>query len=137
MALEIKKIEYYTITVSDHSGDGSRMLSLCADAGVDLLAFKAAPLARSGTQFTLFPRDGSKLTEGTRKAGLKLEGPRSALLIKGGEEPGALAKIYEKLAQAGIQVRESSGIADINGGYGVILYLRQEDCDRAAVALET
>jgi len=136
MTPDIRKVESYTLTVPDHIGDGSRMLSLCAGAGVDLLAFKSAPLAPTGMQFTLFPREGSKLIEGASKAGLKLEGPRAALLVKGGEKQGALARIYEKLAQANIQVRESSGIAGINGGYGVVLHLGQEDCDRALAALE-
>jgi hypothetical protein len=57
-------------------------------------------------------------------------------LIKGDEEPGALADIYKRLSRAGIQVNEASGIADINAGYGVILYLNQEDCGKAVAALE-
>ncbi len=136
MALDIKRVEYYNIAVEDHAGEASELLSLFAGVGVSLLAFKAVPLEPKRTQFTLFPNDGSKMTEGARKAGLELDGPHSALLIQGDDESGALADIYEKLAQANINVYESSGIADIRGSYGVILYLDQEDCEKAMAALE-
>jgi hypothetical protein len=136
MALAIKRVEYYNITVADHAGDGSKLLALFAGAGVNLLAFKAVPLEPLRTRFTLFPDDGSKMIAGAKKAGLELDGPHSALLIQGDDESGALADIYEKLAQAKISVNESSGIAAIKGGYGVILYLEQADCEKAAAALE-
>ena len=136
MALDIKKVEYFNTTVEGHAEEGSKLLSLFAGVGVNLLAFKAVSLEAIRTRFTLFPDDGSKMTDGATKAGLKLDGPYHDLLIQGDDESGALADIYEKLSQAGIDVQESSGIADINGSYGVILYLRQADCDKAMAALE-
>jgi hypothetical protein len=33
-------------------------------------------------------------------------------------------------------VNEACGIADINEGYGVLLYLTQEDCDKAINVLK-
>jgi hypothetical protein len=136
MAFDIKRVAYYNTTVDDHAGEGYKLLSVFAGVGVNLLAFKAVPLEPRRTRFTLFPNDGSKMTAGAKKAGLELDGPYSALLIQGDDESGALADIYERLSQADIQVNESSGIADIKGGYGVILYLEQEDCEKAIAALE-
>lgn len=136
MALDIKRVEYYNITVEEHARETAKLLSLFAGVGVSLLAFKAVPLAPRRTQFTLFPNDGVKMTEGAKQAGLELDGPHAAVLIQGDDESGALADIYEKLSQADIYVHESSGIADINKGYGVILYLKQEDCEKAVAALE-
>lgn len=137
MALKIQKAAYYSTTVEGHVGEGSKLLSVFADAGVNLLAYKAVALEPNRTQFTLFPDDGVKMTGGAKRAGLKLDGPHSALILKGeNDESGELADIYEKLSQAGIPVHESSGIADIKGSYGVILYLKQEDCERAMAALE-
>lgn len=135
MAFDIKRVEYYNITVEDHAGEGSKLLSLFASVGVNLLAFKAVPLEPMRTQFTLFPNDDLKMTEGAKKAGLELDGPHAALLIQGDDKSGALADIYEKLSQADINVNESSGIADIKGSYGVILYVKQEDCEKAMAAL--
>ena len=136
MALDIKRVEYYNISINGQIADASKLLSTIVGAGVDFHAFKAIPLGPNRTQFTLFAKDSSKMTDGAKKSGLNLEGPYSALLIKGDEKSGALADIYKKLSQAGIQVGEACGIADINAGYGVILYLKQEDCGKAVTALE-
>jgi hypothetical protein len=136
MAFNIKKVEYFNITVDGHVGEGSKLLSFFSGVGISLLAFKSVPLEANRTQFTLFPNDSSKMINGAKKTGLELDGPYSAVIIQGDDESGALADIYEKLSKAGINVNESSGIADIQGWYGVILYLDQEDCEKASAALE-
>jgi hypothetical protein len=136
MSFDVKSVEYYNITVEEHAGEAAKLLSMFAGVGVSLLAFKAVPLAPGYTRFTLFPNDSLKMTEGAKQAGLELDGPHAALLIQGDDESGALADIYEKLSQAEIHVPESSGIADINGSYGVVLYLKREDCEKAVAALE-
>jgi ACT domain-containing protein len=137
MALDIKKVEYYNFIVEDHAGEGSKLLALFAGVGVNLLAFKAVPLESMRTRFTLFPNDGSKMSNAAKKAGLELDGPYPAMLIQGDDESGALADIYEKLSQAKINVNESSGIADINGAYGVVIYLNEAACEKAIAALES
>jgi hypothetical protein len=136
MALDILQVEDYNITVEDQITNASKLLSTIAGAGVDFHAFKAIPVQANRTQFTLFAKDSSKMTDGAKKSGLELDGPYSALLIKGDEKSGALADIYKKLSQAGIQVDEACGIADIHAGYGVILYLEQEDCGKAMTVLK-
>ena len=136
MALDIMQVEYYNITIDGQITTASNLLTTIVGAGVDFHAFKATPVKSDQTQFTLFAKDSSKLTEGAKKSGLKLEGPYSALLIKGDEKSGALAEIYQKLSQAGIQVDEAAGIADINSGYGVVIYLRQENCNKALAVLK-
>ena len=135
MAFDVKRVESYAITVDGHAGEASKLLSVFAGAGVNLLAFKAVPVEPMRTRFTLFPDDRSKMENGAKKAGLNLDGPHTALLIEGDDESGALGDIYALLAQADIQVYESSGIANIKGGYGVVLYLKPEDCDKALAAL--
>jgi len=135
MALEIIPMEYYNITIEGRITDASQLLSTLADAGVDFHAFKAMPMKMNQTQFTLFAKDSSRMTAGAKEAGWMLDGPYSAVLIKGDEEAGALAEIYKQLSRAGIQVDEAAGIADINEGFGVIIYLKQEDCVKAMAVL--
>jgi len=135
MALAILQIEYYNITVENHITDAAKMLEAVAAAGVDFHAFKAIPVQTDKTRFTLFAKDSSKLTNGAKNSGWELDGPYSAILIKGDEKAGALAAIYKKLSLAGIQVGEACGIADINVGYGVILYLEHKDCGKAMTVL--
>ena len=136
MAFDILQIEYFNVTVEDQIANASKLLAIVADAGVDFHAFKAIPVKPNKTQFTLFAKDSAKMIDGASKSGLTLDGPYAALLIKGDEEAGALADIYKKLSHAGIQVDEACGIADINAGYGVILYLTQIDCDKAMTVLK-
>ena len=136
MAFNILQVEYYNITVQGQITEASNLISRIAETGVDFHAFKATPLEPDRTQFTFFAKDSSKMTEGAKKSGLELDGPYSAILIKGDEKAGALSDIYERLSKAGIQVDEASGIADINAGYGVILYLKREDCDKAMTVLK-
>jgi hypothetical protein len=136
MALDIMKIDYYNILIDGQITSASKLLSTIVGAGVDFHAFKAISVKPDQTQFTLFAKDTSKMTDGAKRSGLRIDGPHAALLIKGDEKSGALADIYKQLSRAGIQVEEACGIADINAGYGVILYLSEEDCDKALTALK-
>lgn len=63
MAFDIRRVEYYNITVEGHAGEGSGLFSLFAGLGDSLLAFKAVPLDPICTQFTVFPNDGFKITD--------------------------------------------------------------------------
>ena len=136
MAFDILSVEHYNITIDAEIDSASRLLASIADAGVDFHAFKAVPVKRDKTQFTFFAKESSKLTDGAKKSGLQLDGPYPAILIKGDEKAGALADIYKKLDQAGIQAGEACGIADINKGYGVILYLGEAECKKAMAVLK-
>ena len=68
MALDIKKVEYYNITVDGHAGEGSKLLSVFAGVGVNLLAFKAVPVEPMRTQFSFFPDDSIKLNDGAKNS---------------------------------------------------------------------
>jgi hypothetical protein len=137
MALDINKAEYFNITVEGNAAEGFKLLSVFAGAGVNLLAFKAVPVENRLTKFTLFPDDSSKMKNGAKKAGLKLDGPHTALIVKGyDDKSGECSNVHEKLARAGIDVYESSGIANINGSWAIVLYIKQEDCKKAIAALE-
>ncbi|MBN1440538.1 MAG: hypothetical protein JW929_14115 [Anaerolineales bacterium] len=135
MALEVRKVGCYAITVPGNIAEASKMLAAIAESGVDFLAYQAVPADSRHTRFTLIPVDDSVMSVGAEKAGLKFEGPDSAVIITGDERPGALAEIYGRLNRAGIHVEESSGMAHIRGGYGVILYLQKDDCGKAMAAL--
>jgi hypothetical protein len=135
MPLNVQRVDYYNLEVDEHVAQGAAMLGTIVGAGADFLAYKAVSVRPGRTRFALFPIDGSKLLEGAIKTGLAVDGPHPAVLVVGDERPGALADIYGRLAQAGIAVEESAGIAHVNDGYGVVLYLRPADCDRAIRAL--
>ncbi len=104
--------------------------------GINLLAATAIPVGPMRTQLTLFPEDAAKMESEAKKAGLVLDGPHRALLVQGDDELGALAGVHERLYEANVNVYASSGVTDGKGSYGYILYVRPEEYERAAAALE-
>jgi hypothetical protein len=70
-----------------------------------------------------------------RLAQLELEGPHHALLVQGDDELGGLARVHQHLFEAGVDVYASSGVSDGRGAFGYIVYVREDQFERAAGAL--
>lgn len=68
-------------------------------------------------------------------AGMTMDGPHHALLIQGDDELGALAGIHQRLYEADINVFASSGVTDGQGSYGYVIYVKEDDFERAAETL--
>jgi hypothetical protein len=136
MGYRIRRVEYFHATVVDQPGEAYKVLHALAGRGVNLLAFTAVPVGPDSTQITLFPEDPGKMRSEAQKAGMALDGPHRALLVQGDDELGVLASVHEKLYRSNVNVYASSAIADGFGKYGHIIYVRPEDYDRAAKALE-
>jgi hypothetical protein len=135
MAFTIRPVEYYYATVPDELGAAYRVLSQLAERGVNLLAFTAVPSGPSVAQFALFPEDPNKLVAEGRATRLPLNGPYHALLVQGDDELGALAGVHERLVQAGVNIYASSGVTDGRGSFGYVLYVREDQFEKAAGAL--
>jgi hypothetical protein len=135
MAFTIRRVEYYYASVRDELGAAYRVLSQLAELGVNLLAFTAMPSGPSLAQFALFPDDPSKLIAQARAAGLPLDGPYHALLVQGDDELGALANVHEQLVEAGVDIFASSGVTDNRGAFGYLVYVREDQFEKAASAL--
>jgi hypothetical protein len=135
MAFTIRRVEYYYVNVRDELGAAYRVLSQLAELGVNLLAFTAVPSGPSLAQFTLFPEDPGKLVIEGRGAGLALDGPYHALLVQGDDELGALAGIHGRLVDARVDIFASSGVTDGRGSFGYVVYVREDQFEQAARAL--
>ncbi|OFV85526.1 MAG: hypothetical protein A2V74_01245 [Acidobacteria bacterium RBG_16_70_10] len=136
MAYRIRRVEYFHTTVVDQPGEAYRVLSALAGLGVNLLGFTAVPVGPDTTQLTLFPEDTGRMAGEAKRAGMVLDGPHRALLVQGDDELGALAKVHERIYRANVNVYASSGVSDGYGKYGHLIYVRPEDYERAAKALE-
>ena len=136
MAFSVRRAEYYYANVHDDIGAAYRVLSDLAERGVNLLAFTAVPIGPTLAQFTLFPEEPKQLTAEAGLAGLALDGPHHALLVQGDDELGAVAGIHERLAEAHVDVYASSGVTDGRGSFGYVIYVREDQFDEAARALE-
>jgi hypothetical protein len=136
MAHTIRRIAYFYTTVKDEPGEAYQLLTRLAGLGVNLHGFTAVPIGPLHTQLTIIPEDASSMSDVARKAGLSLDGPHAAFLVQGDDELGALAAIHMKLYDAGVNVYASSGVSDGRGGYGYVVYVRPEQYERAAAALD-
>jgi hypothetical protein len=136
MAFTIRRVEYYYANVRDELGAAYRLLSQLAELGVDLLAFTAVPSGPALAQFTLVPTDTGKLLAQASVAGLPLDGPYHAFLVQGDDELGALANVHEQLVKAGVDIFASSGVSDGRGAFGYLVYVREDQFERATAALQ-
>lgn len=136
MAYDIRRVDYYYTTVEDRPGEAYKLLDGLARQGINLLAFTAVPIGPTRTQMALFPEQGSKLESVANRAGMTLDGPQSALLVQGDDRMGALAEIHAKLMRARVNVYASTAVTDGEGCFGYLVYVRADEIDRAASALE-
>lgn len=136
MAFIVRRVEYFYANVHDELGAAYRVLSELAARGVDLLAFTAVPSGPSLAQFSLFPKDPRKLVAEARTAQLPLDGPHHAFFVQGDDELGALARVHQRLLDAGVNVYASSGVTDGAGSFGYVVYVREDQVDQAAAALD-
>ena len=135
MAHTIRRVEYSYLTVRDELGAAYGVLKQLAELGVDLLAFTAVPSGPDLAQFAVFPADPNKLRAEAAAAGIALEGPYRALLVQGDDELGALAGVHARLVDAHVDVYASSGVTDGRGSFGYVIYVREEQFERAGAAL--
>ena len=135
MAFTIRRADYFYATVRDELGAAYGLLAQLAELGVNLLAFTAVPSGPSLAQFALFPADPNKLVAEARSANLPLDGPYHALLVQGDDELGALASVHKRLADAGVDIYASSGVTDGRGAFGYVVYVREDEFEKAAGVL--
>lgn len=136
MRFKIRRVEYFYTNVEDHPGEATRLLTQLAELGINQLAFSAVPIGVDRTQLAIFPEEPAKLAEAARRANLTLDGPHHALLVQGDDTMGAFAGVHAKLSDANVNVYASHGITDGRGDFGYLIYVRPEEFDRAAGALE-
>ncbi|MBY0373096.1 MAG: hypothetical protein K2Q23_03830 [Bryobacteraceae bacterium] len=136
MAYRIRRVEYFYAMVKDEPGEAYRVLNLLAAIGIGQVAFCAIPVGPLRTQLTIFPDDSAKLVQAAKQTGLGLDGPHPAILVQGDDELGALAGLHERLFKANVNVYAATGVSDGKGSYGYLIYVKDEDFERAAAALE-
>ena len=135
MGMQIRPVEYFYTTVLEAGEGACSWLATAAEAGVNLLAFSAAPVGPSQTQLTVFPEQPDLLRVAAERSGLTLTGPNRAFLVQGDDKLGAIAEIHHNLCQAGVEVFAANGITDGAGRFGYLLYVAEHDFAKAASAL--
>lgn len=134
MAEEICRVDYFYVMVPDKPGEAACILRGLRDAGVNLNAFSGFPEGRKG-QLDFIPSDTDLFTKAAKKMGLVLSKKKTAFLIQGEDQPGAVAAILEKLAAAKINIVSMQGICTGAGRYGGLLWVNKADVKKTAKAL--
>ena len=135
MAEEIRRVDYYYVTVPDKPGEGRRILAALQQAGINLLGFSAFPQGRLKSQLDFLPEDNAAFAKAAKSGGLKLSKKKGCFLIQGEDRPGALAEVVGRLAQAGINVTSVQAACAGASRYGALLWVKPRDLSRAAKTL--
>ena len=135
MADTVRRVDYFYTLVPDRPGEGARLLGTIKEAGVNLTSLTAFPTGDGKSQVDFVPEDAAALVKAAKQAGISLVGPKTAFFAQGKDRPGAVAEIFKKLADAGINVHAANAACGGIGGYGMILWVNQKDTQRAAKAL--
>ena len=85
----VRKVDYFSVAVSDKAGEGVKILAALAEGGVNLLAFTGFPRGRKA-QVDLIPEDSKKFNAVAKKAGWTMNPKKTGFLVQGDDRPGAL-----------------------------------------------
>jgi len=135
MGERISKIYSYSITVDHKPGEVGRLLKVCSEHNVNLINLTAYPLENNVARIDLFPEYGENLKNAAEIAGVTLNGPLKAFMIKGTDRPGVIIDYHLKLAEAGVNVASANGTSFGDKGFGYIIQVDPDEYDKAADAL--
>ena len=134
MADTIRPIDYFSLQISDRPGEGAKLLVELKRSGVNMLAFNGFPIAGGKAQIALVPEDAEALRQAVARQGLELSDRKRAFLVQGEDRVGAVSSVLEKLASQEIDVVASQGVSAGGGRWGMILWVKPGDYQRAKQA---
>jgi len=132
---EIRKLDYYNVSVPDKPGEAARILTALEQAGVNLIAFSGFPQGARKSQLDFIAEDSAALKKAMRTAGLTLGAKKTGFMMQGEDHPGAAAAIARKLAEAGINLTSMQIVCAGGGRYGGIFWVEPADVRKAAKVL--
>ncbi len=135
MADKIKKVVYFTMNVVDRPGEAARVLQTLSEVGVNLLAFSGFPRGRRA-QLDFVPEKPDLFRKAATRAKLKLLPKKTGFLVQGGDRPGAIGQVLQKLADVKVNVTAVDAVSAGGGRYGAILWVKPPDLKKAAKVLK-
>jgi prephenate dehydratase len=131
MAARVRKVDYFYVMVPNTAGQGSKILSGLAAAGVNLLAFSGFP-SRGKGQLDLIPENSAKFRRAAKKMKLKLSKRKTGFLMQGKDKVGAMTKTLATLAKAKISITAMDAVTSGNGRFAAIFWVKRNNVARTA-----
>lgn len=135
MADVVRRVEYQYVVVPDRPGEGLRVLEALQREGVNLLAYLGFPVEGGRAQLDLVAEDPDALRRVAAEQGWALSSAKWAFLVQGDDRVGAAAEHLRKLSEAGVNITAAAATAAGAGRYGMILWVKPEDYERASQLL--
>ena len=131
MSDRVRKVDYFHVMLPNNAGQASKIANDLADAGVNLLAFSGFPSGKM-TQLDLMPEDSGKLKRAAKKLGLELSVRKSGFLFQGDDRIGAMTDVFDKLAEAKINLIAVDAVSSGKGRFGAIFWVKPEAVAKTA-----
>jgi hypothetical protein len=134
MSDRLRKVDYFHVMIPNTAGQASKIAGGLADSGVNLLAFSGFPSGKM-TQLDLMPEDSGKLKRAAKKLGLELSTRKSCFLFQGDDRIGAMSEVFDKLADAKINLIAVDAVSSGKGRFGAIFWVKPEAVAKTAKLL--
>jgi hypothetical protein len=134
MADRLRKVDYFYVMVPNTAGQGAKVLSGLAAAGVNLLAFSGFPSGGKG-QLDIVPESSAKFRRAAKKMKLKVSARKTGFLLQGSDRVGAMTKTLRTLADAKINVTAMDAVTSGDGRFAAIFWVKQKKVAKAAKLL--
>ncbi len=135
MSDRVRKVDYFKVMLPNKPGQASKIAADLASAGVNLLAFPGFPSGRM-SQLDLMPEDSAKLKRAAKKLGLELSTRKSGFLFQGDDRIGAMTEVFDKLADAKINLIAVDAVSSGKGRFGAIFWVNPEQVANTAKLLD-
>ena len=135
MSYTARKVSYCYVTVNNRAGSAAAILNQLKSAAINLLAFSGFPGKAGKAQVDLIADRVGGIQKLARKNGWKVSKAKKGFMIQGTDAVGAIAGPINRLAKAKINVTAADAVAAGKGRYGMILWVKARDYNRAAKAL--
>ena len=134
MADMIRKVMYYSASISNRPGQGAKILDSLSKSGVNLLAFTGFPEA-GRAQVDFVPDNSALFLRAAKQAGLKLRKKKFGCLVQGKDRIGAISTLMKKLAAAKINVTAIDALCAGKDRFGAILWVKPNHVAKATKIL--
>jgi hypothetical protein len=134
MAQALRKVDYFYVQTPQAAGEAARILAALRNAGVSLLAYSGFPSGRRAQQ-DFVPADPARFKAVMKRLKLKLSRKKSAFLLEGDDQVGALTDVLSNLAEAKINVTALDAVAAGDGRFGAIFWVKPRDVAKATKVL--